>query len=258
MNLIHGDCFEKMADMADNSVDLVLCDLPYGIINWTNPYNWDKFLDLEKLFEEYLRITKSKAAIVLFGTEPYSSYQRNKGGTLFKYDIYWIKNKQSSPMFAKVKPLRSVEVISVFSNGTTSPGRKNNMPYNPQGLKPLNKTVKNSKKDRMVFQSRPSTKEEYVQKFTNYPKDYVMFNCESGLHPTQKPVDLMRYLIRTYSNEGEVVLDNCMGSGTTGVACKLENRNFIGIESDENYFNIAKKRIEDTIIPSECGIEWNE
>lgn len=238
-----GDCFDVMRDLPDGRADMVLCDLPYGLVNWTNPYEWDKFLPLDVLFSEYRRLVQPRGAMLLFGTEPYSTIQRNAGMTLFKYDIYWIKNKQSSPMLAKVKPLRSVELVSVFSEGTTSPGRKNNMIYNPQGLVACEKRVRNSKKDRMVVQDRPSLNAEYTQQFTNYPKDYVSFDCESGLHPTQKPVALFEYLIRTYTNEGMVVLDNCAGSGTTAIAAENAGRRWLCIERDPEYAAKAIERI---------------
>jgi site-specific DNA-methyltransferase (adenine-specific) len=249
INLYNDDCFKVMQTLESGSIDLVLCDLPYGIVNWTNPYAWDKFLDLDLAFSEMFRLLKPLGSACLFGTEPYSTYQRSKAMDRFKYDVYWVKNKQSSPMLAKVKPLRSVEIVSVFSRGTTSPGRKNNMTYNPQGLVRVNRRVSNSKKDRMVIQDRPSLKEEYTQEFTNYPKDYLFFDCESGHHPTQKPVALMEYLIRTYTNKGETVLDFTMGSGTTGVAAKQSGRDFIGIELDEKYFKIAEERVDKAIAP---------
>ena len=241
--LIQGDCLEVMKDLADNSVDMVLTDPPYQLTNWTNPMQWDKVLDLTALWEEIKRVTKPCTAVCLFGNEPYSTTQRNSNPTMFKYDIIWVKNKVTGPMNAKVKPLKSYEVISVFSTGKTSPGREGNMKYYPQGLKRIDKEVSNTKSSRSVMSDRPSIKPKYVQEFTNYPKDVVFFDCESGLHPTQKPVALMEYLIKTYTNEGETVLDFTMGSGTTGVACKNLNRNFIGIELDEAYFKIAEERI---------------
>lgn len=254
ISLLQGDCLERMNEIPDGSVDMVLCDLPYGIVNWTNPYEWDSALDLRTLFGQYRRVLRNLGAIVLFGTEPYSTFQRTAAPDLYKYDIVWIKNRVSSPYLAKVKPLRSVELISVFSEGTTSPGRLGNMPYYPQGLVRKPRTVKNSKKNRMVFQARPSTKDEYVQEFTGYPKDFVEFPLDvDSVHPTQKPVDLLRYLIRTYTLPGETVLDNTMGSGSTAVAAIREGRSFIGIEMDESYFQIAKDRVESEIISDYWG-----
>ena len=245
-NLFQGDCLEVMKSIPDGSVDMVLTDPPYQLTNWTNPMQWDKVLDLESIWEELDRVCKYGVAICLFGNEPYSTTQRNSNPTMFKYDLIWVKNKITSPMLAKVKPLKSYEVISVFSTGKTSPGRDGNMKYYPQGLVKIDKKLRNNSKSRSVIQERPSLKPAYTQEFTNYPKDVLMFNCESGLHPTQKPVALMEYLIKTYTNEGETVLDFTMGSGTTGVAAKNLGRSFIGIELDPTYFQIAKERIEST------------
>ena len=243
MNLMQGDCLELMKTIPDGSVDMVLTDPPYQLNNWTNPMQWDKVLDLTSIWSEVNRVCKYGVAVCLFGNEPYSTTQRNSNPAMFKYDLIWVKNKVTAPMLAKVRPLKSYEVISVFSTGKTSPGRNGNMKYYPQGLVRVDKDVKNSKNSRSVIQDRPSLKNTYRQEFTNYPKDVLMFDCESGLHPTQKPVTLMEYLIKTYTNEGETVLDFTMGSGTTGVAAKNLNRDFIGIELDESYFNIAKERI---------------
>ena len=242
-NLMLGDCLERMKEIPDSSVDMVLTDPPYQLTNWTNPMQWDKVLDLKSIWLELERVCKYGVAICLFGNEPYSTTQRNSNPTMFKYDIIWVKNKVTGPMNAKVKPLKTYEVISVFSTGKTSPGRDGNMKYYPQGLVRIDKEVTNSKRSRSVMQDRPSVKDTYKQEFTNYPKDVVFFDCESGLHPTQKPAALMEYLIKTYTNEGETVLDFTMGSGTTGVASKNLNRNFIGIELDESYFKIAEERI---------------
>jgi len=232
-----------MKSIPDGSVDMVLTDPPYQLTNWTNPMQWDKVLDLTSVWEELRRITKPNSAVCLFGNEPYSTTQRNSNPQMFKYDLIWVKNKVTGFMNAKVKPLKSYEVISVFSIGKTSPGREGNMPYYPQGLVKKNKQVTNSKKSRSVLSDRPSLKDSYTQEFTNYPKDVIMFDCESGLHPTQKPVALMEYLIKTFTNEGDTVLDFTMGSGTTGVACKNLSRDFIGIELDEEYFKTAEERI---------------
>jgi site-specific DNA-methyltransferase (adenine-specific) len=242
--LLNGDCLDEMKKIEDESVDMVLTDPPYQLNNWTNPMKWDKIIDLDIVWVELNRICKYGIAICLFGNEPYSTIQRNSNPKMFKYDMIWIKNKITSPMLAKVRPLKKYEIISVFSTGKTSPGRDGNMKYYPQGLISIDKTVKNNKKDRSIIQNRPSIKDTYKQKFTNYPSDILDFKCESGLHPTQKPVALMEYLIKTYTNENETVLDFTMGSGTTGVACVNTNRNFIGIELDEDYFKIAQERIQ--------------
>jgi len=238
-----GNCLDVMQDIPDGSVDAVICDPPYGLNNWTNPMKWDNALPLERVWAQLKRITNPTSAICLFGNEPYCTVQRNSNPKMFKYDMIWVKNKVTSPMLAKVKPMKSYEVISVFSAGKTSPGREGNMVYNPQGLTRIDKIVKNNSKSRSVVQDRLSLKERYVQEFTNYPRDVIFFDCESGHHPTQKPVALMEYLIRTYTNAGETVLDFTMGSGTTGVAAANTGRRFIGIEMDADYFTAAQSRI---------------
>lgn len=244
VSLFHGDCLEVMPllpALTGGNFDMVLTDPPYQLVNWTNPNKWDKALDLTAVWSS-LPI-KDKGAVILFGNEPYSTFQRNSDPSMFKYDIIWVKNKVTGVCNAKVKPLKTYEVISVFSTGTTAPGRKNNMPYHPQGLTPINKTVKNNKRSRSVISDRPSIKDTYIQEFTGYPKDVIFFDCESGLHPTQKPVALMEYLIKTYTNEGDTVFDFTMGSGTTGVACQNTGRKFVGIELDPDYFNISCQRM---------------
>jgi DNA modification methylase len=245
MKLLLGDCHNLLKEIEDCSIDMVLTDPPYQLNNWTNPMKWDNVLDLELIWKELERIVKPRSAICLFGNEPYSTLQRNSNLKLFKYDIIWIKNKITSPMLAKVKPLKSYEIISVFSKGKTSPGREGNMNYYPQGLVKIDKkhVKKKKEKSRSVIQDRPSLDKDYVQEFTNYPRDVIQFDCESGYHPTQKPVKLLEYLIKTFTLEEEVVLDFTMGSGSTGVAAKNCKRDFIGIESDLDFFEIAKKRI---------------
>lgn len=247
--LYHGDCLEIMPTLEAGSVDLVLCDLPYETVNWASPHAWDKALPMAELWRCYWPLLKSKGAVLLFGNEPFSTMVRASALEFYKYDLYWIKSKKGGFANAKVKPLKAVETISVFSRGTTSPGRSNNMVYNPQGLTAYNKTVKNSGKSRLGMTVRENAKREYTQEWTNYPDDVLQFNSVAKTdHPTQKPVDLVEYLIRTYTNVGDVVLDNTMGSGTTGVAAARCGRAFIGIEKDAEYFRIAKERID--------GVGW--
>lgn len=244
LDLYHGDCMEVMKTLPDNSIDLILCDLPYELVHWVNPMTWDKLLPISEMMEQYWRLIKKNHAVVLFCNEPNATHIRANAIEKFKYNLIWVKTKAGGVMNAKVKPLKIHESILVFSEGSTSPGRPNNMPYYPQGLLEFNKVVKNTKKSRSVFSDRPSIKENYLQEFTNYPTDVLYFqSVHKGQHPTQKPVELMEYLIKTYTQEGETVMDNCMGSGTTGVACVVNNRNFIGIEQDHIFFDIAEKRI---------------
>ena len=246
INLIKGDCLEKMKSIPDGSIDLILCDLPYGITDC----KWDTVIDLEKLWISYERIIKDNGAIVLFGNEPFSTKLRISKFNLYKYEWIWIKNVPTGHLEAKNKPLRKFENIIVFSKGNSANGCKNRITYNPQGLIEVNKIRKNF--NNSIYGNRPSRQKGNIinQKYTNYPVNILEFKKDKGrLHPTQKPVELLKYLIRTYTNDGDTILDNCMGSGSTGVAV-LEvggNRNFIGIELNEDYYNIARKRLEECL-----------
>ena len=245
VNLFQGDCLEVMKGIPDGSVDLILTDPPFQ----TTANSWDIAINSELMWKEINRVVKKNGAVLLFGSEPFSTKLRMGNFSNYKYDIYWLKNKVTGFTQAKNKPMKNLELISVFSDGTTvhKSQSKNRMTYNPQGLVPINKVMKNGKgKFGNIAGERPSHKEQYVQEWTNYPKMTVDFECEHGLHPTQKPVTLLEYLIRTYTNEGETVLDFTCGSGSTGVAAVNTNRKFIGIELDENYFNIAEARIKET------------
>ena len=199
------------------------------------------------MWEQLNRIIKPNGAIVLFGSEPFSSALRMSNIKNYKYDWIWEKSKVGNVFNCKNAPQKNFENIMIFSNGTIANGSHKKMPYFPQGLIDVNITKKNKRKgsDVGTIANRPSRKNgsEYIQTKTNYPRQIIKFNNEQGLHPTQKPTTLMEYLIKTYTNENETVLDFTMGSGSTGVACVNTNRNFIGIEMDENYFEIAEKRI---------------
>ena len=244
--LFLGDCLDVMKKIPDKFVDAIICDLPYG----TTACKWDIVIPFDKLWEQYLRIAKKDSAIVLFGTEPFSSRLRCSMLSLFRYDWIWNKEYGTDFQLAKLRPMRTHETISVFSKGKTANGAKINMKYYPQKT-PLEKPVKNG--------GAPTTKLLNKNSMTKLDKVYTekspqtiiyfkpVFNSLSSprLHPTQKPVALIEYLIKTYTKEGDIVLDNCMGSGTTGIACMNLNRKFIGIEKEEKYFNIAKKRIEE-------------
>lgn len=241
-DLYLGDCLVEMKNIPDNSVDCIITDPPYG----TTQCKWDVVIPYEPMWEQLKRIIKPRGAICLFGSEPFSSHLRLSNLKMFKYDWVWIKNRPTGFVNAKLKPMNNSEIISVFSQGKTSNGNNNNMKYYPQGLVPFQKMSKSPAlpKNENSY-SRPSHKKEFFQENTNYPRNTLNFNkAEKTVHPTQKPVALLEYLIKTYTLENETVLDFTMGSGSTGVACKKLNRNFIGIEKDENYFNIAKKRIE--------------
>jgi DNA modification methylase len=232
INLILGDCLEVMKDIEAGSIDAIITDPPYG----TTACKWDSVIDFKLMWEQLNRIIKPNGAIVLFGSEPFSSALRMSNIKNYKYDWIWHKNNKTGFLNAKKMPLKNIETISVFIH---------KIRYNPQGLKEYNKIVKRGSLGK-VYQL-PTRGLENLQKFTNYPTQYLNFKCKNkSLHPTQKPVELMEYLIRTYTNENETVLDFTMGSGSTGVAAKNTNRDFIGIEQDEKYFNIAKQRINET------------
>lgn len=247
MRLMMGDCLERMAEIKDGSVDLILTDPPYG----TTACKWDAVIPFEPMWKHVWRLLKPNRAAVIFGQEPFSSLLRASSVNNFKYDWYWRKSRPSGFTNAKLKPLKDIEIASVFSKGMTANGSKSNMPYFPQGLQSANVIWSRPQvyggSDRGVSPSRKNHSLNRVIEKTGYPRqvlDYANPNREV-LHPTQKPISLMEYLIRTYTNEGETVLDFTMGSGTTGVSCANTNRNFIGIERDETYFNIAKQRIEE-------------
>ncbi len=246
--LIHGDCLEKMKDIPDNSVDMCLTDPPYG----TTACKWDSVIPFEPMWKELKRIVKDNGAICLFGSEPFSSALRMSNIKRFKYDWKWLKGKETCGGFvqAKNKPVQRHEDIIIFSKGKTfhKGMTKNRMNYFPQGLKEINKNIIGSNRLANLRTIKKAKKpKDYIREFTNYPCSILDFKgiLKNRLHPTQKPVPLLEYLIKTYTLEGETVLDFTMGSGSTGVACKNLGRNFIGIEKDKTYFDIAVKRISE-------------
>jgi len=230
-----------MLRVPDKSVDMVLCDLPYG----TTKCIWDIIIPFNKLWEQYNRIVKENGAIVLFGQEPFSSFLRTSNIKDYKYDWYWEKERLTNISQVKRRAGKTVETISVFY--------KKQPMYNPQmevytGKQRSNK-VKNGKMGKLTDeQEKPVF--EYHDNGLRYPTQVLKFQRDcltSNLHPTQKPLSLCEYLIKTYTNEGEVVLDNCIGSGTTAIACINTNRNYIGFELDATYCDIANKRIQDIV-----------
>lgn len=238
--MYRGDCLELMKNIKDNSIDMILCDLPYG----TTAATWDKIINFEKLWEQYERIIKKDAAIILFGSGQFTYKLISSNEKLYRYKWIWFKNKKSNFINAKNRPMTSYEEIMVFSKGTTANGNNNKMRYYPQGLIKKHTIRTNGVRFGSIVGKRPSHKKVIVSEYTNYPFDVLQFNGVSKtVHPTQKPVDLLKYLIKTYTNENEIVLDNCMGSGSTGVACKMLNRKFIGMELRQDYFNIAVDRV---------------
>lgn len=247
VELYLGDRLEVMQTITDKSVDMILCDLPYG----TSACKWDTVIPFEPLWEQYKRIIKKDGAIVLFGSEPFSSAMRLSNLDMYKYDWKWQKPNGANFLNFKYQPAKIHEDIMVFGKSATSYSKKGNMKYNPQMSKgnPYNQVSEQQRNDNthILGSTVRSPIKQVITKNegTRYPRSIIKFSLDKDkFHPTQKPVALLEYLIKTYTNEGDLVLDNCMGSGSTGVACVNTNRNFIGIELDEKYFNIAKERIE--------------
>lgn len=237
ITLIHGDCLVEMQRIPDKSVDMILCDLPYG----TTACKWDVVIPFDKLWEQYCRIVKDNGAIVLFGSQPFTSKLICSNLNDFKYCLVWNKNKCGSPSLAKRRPMKTHEDICVFCRDVEL--------YNPQmevGEPYYRKRSGKSRCNNLGFGFANSTK-DIVNNGTRYPKSILKFSrdfsAQQQVHPTQKPVALLEYLIKTYSNEGDTILDNTMGSGSTMVACVNTKRNGIGIELDDNYFKIAQERV---------------
>ena len=242
VNLMQGDCIEKMKEIPDGSVDMILADPPYG----TTACKWDSIIPLEPMWEQLKRIIKPNGAIVMTASQPFTTTLISSNIKMFKYCLIWEKSRATGFFHVKYRPQKLHEDIVVFSLGGCAVGSKNPMKYNPQGLLDLKKPKKRSKKGLSATISNVVNPSGFQEK-TNYPKSVLEFgSVGKTVHPTQKPVALMEYLIKTYTNENETVLDFTMGSGTTGVACKNLSRKFIGIELDEEYFKIAQDRISAT------------
>jgi len=237
---LYGDCLVHMKNISDNSIDMCLTDPPYGIV----ACKWDSVIPFEPMWKELKRIVKDNGAIALFGSEPFSSHLRLSNIKMFKYDWYWRKSKAGNFAICKKQPLKHIEVISIFY-------RK--FGYYDTGAKPLDKPVlssRNNKGSNLHSGKIPQKKGKYFQTMGGYNKNIIEFANPSGrghFHPTQKPVLLLEYLIKTYTLKNEIILDFTMGSGSTGIACINTNRNFIGIEKELKYYNIAKERIEKAI-----------
>lgn len=238
INIKQGDCLQLMQDIPSTSVDMVLCDLPYGMTKM----EWDKKIPFPNLWKEYERILTPNGNIVLFSSGLFTIDLINSNRELFKYKLIWKKNVPAGMSTAKIRPMKYYEEICIFNKGRAT--------YNPI-MKPREGERKDcykyehyfGKSHHLDLKKQPKKYDpDWVQ-----PSDVLEFktvpNRNGKLHPTQKPVELLKWLIRTYSNEGELILDNCMGSGSTGIACINTNRNFIGYELDGKYFNIAKKRL---------------
>lgn len=231
------DCFDGMTQIDDKSIDMILCDLPYG----TTQCSWDIVIPFEPLWEEYKRIIKDNGAIVLFGMEPFSSYLRTSNIEMFKYDWIWDKVKGTGFLNAKKQPMRNHEIISVFY--------KSQCKYYPQ------MTENHERKVSLKKRNQPQTevygkmdKATHYDSTQRYPRSIQVFSTDtqiSSIHSTQKPVALCEYLIKTYTDVGDLVLDNCAGSCSTGIACHNTGRRFIGFEKDEFIFEMANRRLED-------------
>jgi site-specific DNA-methyltransferase (adenine-specific) len=245
IDLRKGDCLELMKDIPDKSIDAIIADLPYG----TTANKWDSVLDLNKLWAEYERILTPKGNIVLFGAGLFAFKLALSNEKLFRYDMVWKKSKCGSPFTAKYMPLKKHEMVLVFgesaayyypqlTEGTPykrkwTPNKVNNMKYGIAGVQTDNKGTRH-----------PTTVLDFPQKWRR----------QDQIHPTQKPLALMEWIVKAYTNEGDLVLDNTMGSGTTGVACVNTNRGFIGMELDDKYFEIAKARINEAITAKQLTI----
>lgn len=233
IQIFNEDCLEGMARIPEGAVDLVLCDLPYG----TTACSWDAVIPFEPLWKEYRRVLQPRGALALMAAQPFATDLINSARKMFRYDLVWEKAAPVGFAHCHKMPLRAHELVLLFYRRQPT--------YNPQGLVKLEKPIvkkANARKGGSVYHGLGK---DHVQEYTNYPRSILRFPFKGRrIHPTQKPVELMEYLVRTYSNPGDLVLDNCMGSGTTAIACMNSGRRFIGFEQDEKYFAAARKRID--------------
>ena len=234
IELWQGDCLELMKDIPDGSVDAIITDPPYG----TTACKWDSIIPLEPMWEQLKRVIKPNGVIVITASQPFTSALVMSNPESHRYNLTWVKERPSNPALAKKRPLNYTEDICIFYLKQPT--------YNPQMTLRDSKNKRNNKNERFSTETSANLGDSFNKQGMNdycYPKNYLKFNVQRGMHPTQKPVALMEYLIKTYTIEGDTVLDFTMGSGTTGVAAKNLGRNFIGIELDHDYFEIAKERI---------------
>lgn len=236
--ILLGDCLELMKDIPNGSIDMILCDLPYG----TTACKWDTIIPFDKLWEQYERVIKPNGAIVLTASQPFTSVLVMSNPKLFRYEWIWIKNRGSNFASVKKTPIKEHESVLVFY--------KNAPTYNPQmqertggGINRVKKPFKQTR-DKVSEHGVEVKGAEWLTEL-RYPSSWQKFNCEVGLHPTQKPVTLFEYIIKTYSNDSELILDNCAGSGTTAIACLNTNRQFIVMEKEQKYYDIILKRVGD-------------
>ena len=239
-NIYNIDCILGMNMMEDSSVDMILCDPPFGLTEC----EWDKIIDIKAMFNEFTRLIKPDGAIVVFCQQPFTSKIVLNGIDTYKYSLVWKKSKKGNFAQAPYRFMCEHEDIIVFSKGKTAKNGKPRMKYNPQGLQDCNKKMKGKTGDSEHRNGR-KTQSDYIQTKTGYPSSILEFNNESGFHPTQKPVALFEYLIRTYTNNNDIVLDACMGSGTTAIASIKSQRMYIGFETNKDYYDKSLKRISD-------------
>lgn len=242
--LILGDCIEKMKGIPDMSIDCIITDLPYG----TTQNVWDKIIDMDKMWEQYKRIIKPNGAIVLFSQQPFTSKLVMSNWGMFKYEWIWEKNIATGFLNCNFAPLKAHENILVFSKAGSgfTKNKEKAMIYHPQ----MGTGRPYTRRQRAGSPNYGKMRNEYstVNHGSRYPQDVIRFNCErKGLHPTAKPVNLLRYLIRTYSDENDIILDSCAGGCSTAIAAIQEHRRYIMIEKDPHYFEIGKKRIEEEL-----------
>lgn len=233
-HIYNEDCLVGMNRIKDKSIDMILCDLPYG----TTQNKWDSIIPLEPLWEHYERVIKDNGAIVLTAQPPFDKLLGSSNLKLMKYEWIWEKSKATGHLNANRAPLKQTENILVFYKKLPT--------YNPQGVVKLTNTKLKKRGSNSSNYGKADV--DHIVEFENYPKNILKFDSEfDGFHPTQKPVELFEYLIKTYTNKGETVLDNCMGSGTTAVACLNTERNFIGFETNKEYYKKSMQRIENNI-----------
>ena len=234
------DCLDGMKLIPDSSIDMILCDLPYGT---TNIKGWDKIIPADKLWEQYKRIIKDDGSIVLFASQPFTSYLVVSNPEMFRYEWIWDKTRGANFLNANCQPMKSHENVLVFSKLPTSPNKKGTAKYFPQKEGEEEYISKLGKRTEMFNGGNVNGVETKLK--GKHPKTIQTFKKDGKLHPTQKPVELCKFLIRSYTEENDIVLDNCMGSGTTAIACLEEGRKYIGFENDDKFYNVANKRIEE-------------
>ena len=246
-NIYNMDCLEGMKLIKDKSIDCIICDLPYG----TTAHKWDSIIPFDKLWSAYERIIKDDGVIVLFATQPFTSKLICSNLDLYRYSWIWKKDKPTGHLNSKYAPLKATEDICIFSKSKVGSLSKNKIKYHPPTLKEVNVKKKNNpnntyrksqgyKSDKNIL----NTDKEFIQKYTNHPTNILTYSREKkAVHPTQKPIDLLSFLIKTYTKPGDIILDNTMGSGSTIVSAILNERDYIGFELDKSYFKIAEKRV---------------